>query len=216
MTPCTFIFDFDGTLADTTETIWLILHRVAPEFGLSHLSREDFDNARRLPDGLTGSAMRRKYSISWWKLFRIMKRVRDEQRRVLAQIPLPHGLGDVLAELQRRGYLLGVLTTNRATTVRSFVAYHALPTFRFVASASDLLGKAGALQRLLRRERIDPHTAILVGDEVGDITAGKKAGVRTVAVTWGFHTELLLAQYQPDRIVRHPHELLFACENFTM
>lgn len=48
----------------------------------------------------------------------------------------------------------------------------------------------------------------MVGDSIGDFSQGRQAGVRTIAVTWGFHPEGLLRDALPDYIVRSPQELL--------
>jgi phosphoglycolate phosphatase len=41
----------------------------------------------------------------------------------------------------------------------------------------------------------------MIGDAVSDIREGKRAGVRTAAVTWGYQAEAVLAAERPDRIV---------------
>jgi phosphoglycolate phosphatase len=42
----------------------------------------------------------------------------------------------------------------------------------------------------------------MIGDAISDIREGKRAGVRTAAVTWGYQPERVLAAEQPERIVR--------------
>ena len=197
----TVIFDFDGTLANTREMIWSILQQVAPVCGVPSLSRADFDAARGFRGGLAGKELRKKYGLSWLNIMKILKRVRDAQQRMASEIPLPAGMAETLSALHTRGIRLGILTTNRTATAQKFVAHHNLPPFDCIVSASDIFGKTGALKRLLRREKIDPRLAVMVGDEAGDIIAGKKAGLRTVAVTWGFYAKELLQAACPDAIV---------------
>ena len=47
-----------------------------------------------------------------------------------------------------------------------------------------------------------------IGDTSGDIKEGQKAGVTTVAVTWGFHEKENLEKENPDHIVDTPIELV--------
>ena len=49
---------------------------------------------------------------------------------------------------------------------------------------------------------------LFVGDELRDVEAGRKAKVATVAVTWGFHAEPLLATGGATYLVRRPDEVL--------
>ena len=46
------------------------------------------------------------------------------------------------------------------------------------------------------------------GDEVRDIEAGRKAGISTIAVTWGYNDRGLLAQHDPTYLVETPADLL--------
>lgn len=48
---------------------------------------------------------------------------------------------------------------------------------------------------------------IMIGDTYVDILAGKRAGVKTVAVTWGIHIEKRLLDLEPDRILDDPQML---------
>jgi phosphoglycolate phosphatase-like HAD superfamily hydrolase len=49
----------------------------------------------------------------------------------------------------------------------------------------------------------------MIGDTVGDIRAGKEAGVRTAAVTWGYQQRDLLLKEAPDCLLDQPKELLY-------
>lgn len=46
-----------------------------------------------------------------------------------------------------------------------------------------------------------PEDSIMIGDGHQDVRAGKAAGLRTVAVTWGFHPRATLEKEEPDWIV---------------
>jgi phosphoglycolate phosphatase len=49
-----------------------------------------------------------------------------------------------------------------------------------------LLGKASRLRGVMRREGVDASEVVFVGDEERDIAAARGAGVRAIAVTWGY------------------------------
>lgn len=51
------------------------------------------------------------------------------------------------------------------------------------------------------------HT-FYIGDETRDIDAAKQNGIHSIGVTWGFNSEKILAQHQPDYIARKPEDLL--------
>jgi phosphoglycolate phosphatase len=70
----------------------------------------------------------------------------------------------------------------------------------------------GPVRLALERLAVPAARAVLVGDGVTDIEAGRRAGVRTCAVTYGFTSAELLAAARPDHMIHHFADLcaLFA------
>jgi phosphoglycolate phosphatase-like HAD superfamily hydrolase len=54
----------------------------------------------------------------------------------------------------------------------------------------------------------DPKECLLVGDSAADMEAGRRAGVWTCAVRWGYGNHQEMAQWEPDYWIDHPRELL--------
>jgi pyrophosphatase PpaX len=52
-----------------------------------------------------------------------------------------------------------------------------------------------------------PDEALFIGDSHHDIEAGRRAGVTTVAVTWGPFTREKLAAAEPDHWLEEPEQL---------
>jgi len=53
-----------------------------------------------------------------------------------------------------------------------------------------------------------PEECLLVGDAPADMEAGRRAGVRTCAVRWGYGDLGEMARWEPDYWIDHPAELL--------
>ena len=65
---------------------------------------------------------------------------------------------------------------------------------------TDLFGKAAKIDRLMRRHEIAPERFLLVGDEMRDIDAARKAGVQVGSVAWGYNHVDALRERGPDEI----------------
>ncbi len=65
----------------------------------------------------------------------------------------------------------------------------------------------GPVLLALERLAVLPARAVLVGDGVTDIEAGRRAGVRTCAVTYGFTSAATLAAARPDHLIHGFGEL---------
>ncbi len=59
----------------------------------------------------------------------------------------------------------------------------------------------------LEEFKIKPQELLFITDTVGDIKEGKKVGVQTAAVTWGFNTEEQLKEVAPDYLLYNTKEL---------
>ena len=55
---------------------------------------------------------------------------------------------------------------------------------------------------------VRPEDCLFVGDSTSDMEAGRRAGIRTCAVTWGYGKPEELAKFQPDFWAHSPYELL--------
>jgi phosphoglycolate phosphatase len=55
---------------------------------------------------------------------------------------------------------------------------------------------------------VNPEDCLFIGDSPSDMEAGRRAGVRTCAVTWGYGDPDELAKFEPDYWVSSPQELV--------
>jgi len=63
------------------------------------------------------------------------------------------------------------------------------------------------INKLLELSGIPKTRAVIVGDTTYDILAGKAAGIKTVAVTYGFQSRAVLAAAKPDFLIDNMKEL---------
>lgn len=199
------VWDFDGTLADSLATSVAIFNRIAPDLGFRPIAAADVAAARAMP---TRQFLRRQ-GIRFWRLPRVVRRFRAEAAGEADQLKVFAGLPDVLAGLRDRGARLGVLSSNSEENIRRCLAANGVEQhFAFVVGYPKLFGKAKALRRILKAEKLDPAAVLYVGDEVRDVEAARKAGVAVAAATWGFHAEPTLRAANPDHVVTDPRQLL--------
>lgn len=60
----------------------------------------------------------------------------------------------------------------------------------------------------LRAFGADPEKCLFVGDSPSDMEAGRRAGVRTCAVRWGYGDHQEMARWEPDYWIDQPGQLL--------
>ena len=64
------------------------------------------------------------------------------------------------------------------------------------------------LRLLMRKLGAAPEESVLVGDGETDLRSARNAGLRSVAVTWGFRSREALLAEGPDGMAESPEELL--------
>jgi phosphoglycolate phosphatase len=205
MTVKVIVFDFDGTIADTFDSIVNIINHLSVEFGYQKASSEDVNKLRNL-----NSREIIKYSgVSLLKLPFLVKRVKSELNKEIHRLSPASGIREVLLELQCQGNKLGIITSNSKSNVIAFLQNNELQApFDFIYSGTTLFGKSKVIGRLLQQENLSPGEVIYVGDETRDIEAAKRTPIKVIAVSWGFNSSQALAEQNPDFLIHHPRELI--------
>lgn len=114
--------------------------------------------------------------------------------------PFP-GATEVLAEVRRRGWATAVATTKRTAMARRLVAALGLDAYLdHVQGTDDLPHKPAPDVIHAALAALGAEGAWMVGDTVSDLQAGRAAGLRTYAVSWGTHDARRLAEAEPDAL----------------
>jgi len=198
------IFDFDGTLADTIDILLSITNRLSAEFGFKSATKEELAQL----SNLTSWQILKYSGISIFKFPLLIRKLKAELRSEIPTIQLFSGIKEVLLELKKLGFQLGIITSNsRENVLASLENNNLQDTFTFIYSSSTF-GKHKVIDRWLKREHINPEQVVYVGDEVRDIDAAKKTGIKIISVGWGFNSQEALAAHNPDFLIERPQELI--------
>jgi phosphoglycolate phosphatase len=198
----TIIFDFDGTIADSLDLIIEIFRSLVP--GKDDVSSSQIETLRNLSIHHIANTL----GVPMWKVPLLVRRGRKVMRRQLDEVTVFDGLPDVLKRFHEQGYVMHVLSSNSNDTLRVFLERHNLAAyFTSINGGIGLFGKKRAIRGLCKRNNIPLSSAWYVGDELRDIVAAKKAGVRIVAVGWGFNHPKALEEMKPDALALTPSDL---------
>jgi phosphoglycolate phosphatase len=197
------IFDFDGTIADSLTEVLAAYNQAAGWLRVTRISRDDATRLR----SLRPTDILRELAIPMWKLPLILGAVRRGLRaRIDAVEPFP-GVTDAIHALHRAGARCAILSSNSRANIERFLARQGIVELERLECGASTFGKAAQLRRLLRRAASTPRDAFYVGDEVRDVIAARDAGLRSVAVTWGYNDRTALLAEHPDVLVDSPAEL---------
>jgi phosphoglycolate phosphatase len=184
------VFDFDGTIADTSKFIREI--KGSDEYWL-----------------LRNATLRKVIGFNFlraWRLYSLWQKAKQSIMLQAALVELFPGTKKLIKQLQADNWDVYVLSNNSAQTVRVVLEQREI-TDVTVLPPSRFYSKSSVLKQLIRREGYDRDAVWMIGDEVSDIGAAKRAGVQSIAVTWGLQSKLLLAACFPIASVDRPEEI---------
>ena len=212
MTSLAVLFDFDGTLADSAPDLAAALNRMRASRGLEPLAVEETRayvsmGARgmlRVGFGMTAddpgyAAMREEF-------------LRLYSEAICVHTRLMQGMPELLAELRRRSIAWGIVTNKAMRLTERIVPALGLAPACVVGGDSTPHLKPHPAPLLLAAQHlgIDPAACIYVGDDLRDIQAARAAGMRCIAVDFGYHGSEHPgpAAWNADATVSHPSEIL--------
>lgn len=206
------IFDFDGTIADTLNTIVTITNRLAANYGHPQTTPERLRYLRTLS---TAQLIAQSH-VPLFQVPFLMRQVRRELRQEIDSVSPIARLSPVLHSLHQAGYEMMIASSNSPASIRQFLEAHGLSQlFSQVYGNIGLLGKARSLRRIMRRHRLTPSEVLYIGDETRDIEAAHVQNVAVAAVAWGFSDRTALVAQNPTFLVDSPAELLSVVEQFN-
>ena len=102
-----------------------------------------------------------------------------------------------------------VISSNASKTIRKMLVHFGFDSyFEEILGVDFLVSKKEKIDHALAKYGIPPERTFYIGDTTGDVVEARAAGVRTVAVTWGWHSRERLAAAHPDFLVEKPEDLL--------
>ena len=109
------------------------------------------------------------------------------------------GVLEVIQELHRKGVQLFVISSDPYSKLLLEAKEYGISDF-FLELIGGVHEKEYALLSLIKKYDLDRSKTIFIGDTCGDIRAGKKAGVTTIGISWGFNVKEKLLAAKPDFI----------------
>lgn len=196
------VFDFDGTLVDSMADSIRIFQQIGPDLGLKPF--HDLEAARHTPT----RKLLKEVGVTFWKMPKVVRAFRSAVAEHAHELKLHLGIADALARLHGGGIRLGILSSNDEANIRRCLGANGVEHhFSFIVGHPQLFGKARALRRIRKRERIEREQMVYVGDETRDVDAARRAGIISGAVAWGYHAPELLERTSPTVFFRVPDDL---------
>lgn len=119
-----------------------------------------------------------------------------------------YDLKPVLGRLKNDNTLV-IVSSNSAYAINLMLSkYRFDHFFQNVLGYEFMFSKSDKISHAMNEFKIENGRTYYIGDTIGDIREAKEVNVKTVAVTWGWHSREKLLSTGPDYIIDTPEELL--------
>lgn len=209
-----FIFDLDGTLADTIESIAYSANKALENLGLKEVEVEKYK--KFAGDGVV-ELLGRVLKAAGDEQLQYFSQMETEYRRIfekycMYKVAPYEGMIETLEGLKKSHIKIAVLSNKpHERTIDVVESLFGKGYFDYVQGQSEEIEKKpspkGALN-IAERFGVKTEECVYVGDTDTDMITGNRAGMFTVGVTWGFRDRQELEENQSHLIVNHPKELL--------
>lgn len=208
------IFDLDGTLTDTLESLTYSVNATLKELGLPCITREQCrafvgNGARYLIErALLASGDKELIYIE--KAMEVYGRIFKEY--CTYQVKPYDGIREMLENLKKLDMKLAVLSNKpHLQTIDVVSTFFGEDTFTYVQGQMEgVPRKPDPTAALMIAEKllVDKEECVYIGDSEVDMKTAACAGMESVGVTWGFRSEAVLLESGAKHTINHPEELL--------
>ena len=199
------LFDFDGTLIDTNELIFMSYREAFRKVLNREIDDEEILKLYGRP--LRGSLL--EYGEPGEMLYQVYREFNETRHDTLAKSF--DGVYEGLVEIRRKGYKMGIVTSKRLPLVKRGLELIGISEFfETVITLEDTKrGKPDPEPLILGCERLGvlPEETIYVGDSIFDMEAAKNANCRLCGVKYTLTDHKKILEYNPDFFVETIKEL---------
>jgi len=202
------VFDWDGTIVDSTAMIALCIQKAAADLGLTVPTLEQASHVIGL--GLHDALARAVPELTAGRIEEFSARYRHHWFACEPEIVLFAGIREMLEELRRRGLPLAVATgKSRRGLARAFDQTGLGTLFEASRCADETHPEPhpAMLLELTEELGVALDRTVMIGDTTHDLEMAAAAGAAGIGVTYGAHPRGQLAALAPLALVGDVAEL---------
>ncbi len=206
----TILFDLDGTLTDPAEGITNSVIYALKKMGITPPSKKELLKFIGPP---LDESFKKYFGLSKSQALKAVDIYREYfAPKGLFENNIFDGIYDMLDELKKSGKVIVLATSKPIVFADKILKHFNIYDFFDLTVGSNLDGsltdKAEVIKTALEKLNIsNKENVVMVGDRLHDVIGGKKNGLFTVGVTFGYGSENELKNAGADKIVHSVKQL---------
>lgn len=206
------IFDLDGTVSNTIDTIAYFGNLALEHYGIQPIETETYKVLIGNGAKVLVERMLRHTNTPMEKFDAVYKYYVEEYDKDFMFLTRPYdGIIEMLDTLREKGIQTAVLTNKPHMTACKIIEDlfgERILLCRGVKEDGITKPRPDGVYEIMELLNLKKEDILYVGDTGTDMQTGKNADLFTVGVTWGFRKREELEKNGADVIIDHPSELL--------
>jgi len=199
------LFDFDGTIADSSIALLSAFNYLSREFKYKQISIDELGELRN-QEGL--KLLVGKLGWKFWNIPTFTRRMREEIAIRQSDIGLFSDIDSVIKELHKTSRL-GIISSNSPATITAFLQHFKLENyFECVIGDAGYFSKKHSFLNFMDNYRVTADDILYVADEGRDISFCNRLNIPIISVTWGYDDIKILKKKKPTYIAQNPYDIL--------
>ena len=186
------LFDFDGVMVDTfsfCHAISNLIHPISEDDYRKRFEGNIFDSVKKPKEGAK--------KIDFW----------GEYKPELMKCVPVKGISELIKDFSEI-YVLIIISSTISHAISDFLDENNLRKyFKEILGADIDKSKINKICGVLNKYPISSSDIIFITDSLGDIKEARECGVKSIAVTWGYHPKETLIKGEPYKIVDQPLDI---------
>ena len=206
-------FDLDGTLVDSVPDLRLALNAMMDDFELPHCQDEQIKTW--VGNGIPKLVERALLYVGNTEVAQQQALSRFEvhyQHYLNSASCLYEGVAETLQTLKNKGYQTALITNKAEQFLPDLLSHFNISDCFDLVIGGDTLAKNKPdpmqVNFALSHFSVQKTQAVMVGDSKNDILAGQNAGLKSIALTYGYNYGEPVSLLNPDHIIDQFNELL--------
>lgn len=189
------LFDFDGVIADSYHAAFDVNKMIYP-----NLTEEEYQKrfSGNINDAVAkADATEKRTGVDFF----------EEYIPRLLESPIVPGMREVIESLVKK-YTLIIVSSTITSPISEYLDKHGIASFFTDVMGNDVeASKVKKIHLVFEKYGVSAEDCVFITDTLGDLHEAAEAGVRSIAVTWGYQPKEILARGNPPGLVEQPEGL---------
>lgn len=192
------LFDFDGVIVDSYQTAFEVNQLICPSISDTEYRKRFEGNINDWNNDQTKHGANCRHDLDFFELY---------VPKMKLSVKLVPGMHEVISKLADQ-YKMIIISSTISAPISELLEKYELRKFFLEVMGNDVhTSKVEKTRMVFSKYNTTKDNCVFVTDTLGDLREANHVGLKSVAVSWGFHNTETLRKGEPFKIIDRVDDL---------